>query len=206
MAEKKKAQQKWTLARFLPYILIIGGIIGIICSFILIYDQVKIWENPHYVPACSLNPVVSCGSVINSKQGEILGIPGPFFGLVSFAVVTTVGLALLAGAQLKRWFWIGLELGVVGGIGYALWLFSLSMYRVHALCPFCLAVDVVVYTTFWYVTLYNIDQNHIRLPKGRLTTSYAWIRRHHLDILMLWFVIVAAWILKHFWYYYGHHF
>ena len=197
--------KKISLDRALPYILVIGGILGLFSSFILMYDQIKVWENPHYVPACSLNPVVSCGTVINSKQGEIFGIPGPFFGLAAFAALATIGMVLFAGAKLKRWFWLGLQAGVIAGVAYALWLFLLSMYRVHALCPFCLSVDVVVYTIFWYVTLYNIDHKHLSLPKGASQSVYGWVRRHHLDILIFWFLIVAFWILKHFWYYYGQH-
>ena len=192
-------------AKVLPWILTIGGILGIIFSLLLTYDQIKIWQNPNYIPSCSLNPVISCGSVINSGQGDILGIPGPFFGLISFGVLTTVGVALLAGAKFKRWFWIGLEAGVLGGLGFALWLFFVSMYRVHALCPYCLSVDVVVYTTAWYVTLYNIQAGNIKLGK-KLKPITDFFVRHHLDILILWVIVVAALILNHFWYYYGKYF
>ena len=66
-------------------------------------------------------------------------------------------------------------------------------------------IDVVMITVFWYVTLYLIDQRHIRLPKGTAQRGYAWIRRHHLDILVAWLIIVIGIILKHFWYYYGRH-
>src|ERR1019366_6072990 len=141
-----------SFAKVLTWLLVIGGIIGIICSLVLVYDQIKIWQNPHYSPFCSLNPLVNCGSVIDSKQGDVFGIPPPFFGLIVFPILATTGMALFAGAKFKRWFWIGLEAGAIGGAISALWLFILSMYRVHALCPFCLGVDVVVYTLFWYIT------------------------------------------------------
>jgi hypothetical protein len=67
-------------------------------------------------------------------------------------------------------------------------------------------VWVVTITAFWYVTLYNHDQKYIRLPKGKLQSAHDWVRRHHLDILILWFLIIAGLILKHFWYYYGRYF
>lgn len=199
-----KPTQPRTFAKVLPWLLIIGGIIGIICSLVLVYDQIRVWENPSYVPTCNLNPVISCGSVINSKQGDIFGIPAPFFGLLAFPALATVGAAILAGARFKRWFWIGLQAGAIGGVIFALWLFALSLYKVHALCPFCLTVDVVVYTLFWYITLHN-------LQTGVFTVRRSWqkvvdfIVRHHLDILLLWFVAVALFALKHFWYYYGKH-
>lgn len=204
MVKSKTANRSSRLERVLPYLLIIGGLIGLICSLILLYDQIRIWENPGYQPACSLNPVVSCGSVINSKQGDILGIPGPTWGLIAFPVLITVGAVQLAGARLARWFWRGLEVGAFLGVAFALWLFWLSLYRVHALCPFCLTVDTVVYTLFWYLSLYNLEAGNISLP-AKLRPAAAFARRHHLDLLILWLVIVAAWILHHFWYYYGQH-
>ncbi len=191
-----------TFAKVLPYILIIAGVIGIICSSVLIYDQVQLWRNPNYQPACSLNPIVSCGSVINSNQGHIFHIPAPFLGLVSFTALVTVGVSLLAGAKFKRWFWLGVELVALGGVGIAIWLFILSLYRIHALCPFCLATDVVTYVTFWYLTLYNLRANNFALP-ARFQRLANFMARHHLDILILWFLVIFAIILQHFWYYYG---
>ena len=198
------SRREITLSKTLPFILIIGGIIGIVCSLILTYDQIRIWENPGYQPACSLNPVVSCGSVINSKQGDIFGIPSPFLGLLVFPALVTVGVAILAGAKFQRWFWRLLELGALGGVAWALWLFFISMFRIHALCPFCLTIDAAVYIIFWYLLLYALQEQHVKLPR-RLIGVGDFMRRHHLDILVLWFILVVAFILKHFWYYYGKH-
>lgn len=192
------------LARVLPYLLIIGSSIGIVCSLILVSDQIHIWKNPAYVPACNLNPLVNCGTVINSGQGEIFGIPAPFFGLLLFPVLATIGAAMLAGAKLQHWFWRCLEAGMAGGVVFALWLFFLSLYRVHALCPFCLTVDVVMYTLAWYVTLYSVREGHLPLP-GRLTGLADFARRYHLEILVTWLLAVAAFTLQHFWYYFGQH-
>lgn len=196
--------KNWKVERVLPWLLVVGGVLGIAASLFLTYDQIKIWENPHYTPACDLNPIVSCGTVINSKQGDIFGIPGPFFGLLAFPVLTTFGVILLSGVKLKRWLWLGLEAGGVGGVLFALWLFWVSLFRVHALCPFCLSVDVIVYTLFWYITQYNLKVGNIILP-GKLTGAGDFVRKHHLDLLILWFLILFAFTLNHFWYYYGQH-
>ena len=209
MAQTKSSVQKpakapKSLAKVIPFILVIGGIIGLICSFVLVYDQIKIWENPGYQPVCSLNPVLNCGSVMNSGEGKVFGIPGPFFGLITFSILTTIGMALFAGATFKRWFWLGLQAGALGGFGFGLWLFWLSLYRINALCPFCLTVDTVVAVALWYVTLYNFEQKVISVPK-RLQSVPGFMRRHHLDILILWFLLVVAFILHHFWYYYSKH-
>jgi uncharacterized membrane protein len=190
-----------TLAEALPWILLVGGIIGYICAFVIMWDKVKLADNPNYIPSCSLNPIISCGSVMKSAQAHAFGFPNPFIGLGAFPAVAVVGGAILAGARFKRWFWLTLWGVYVLGTAFAYWLLFESVYRIKALCPYCLAVDVVVTITLWYLTLYMIDQKHIKKP-----AAYGWIRRHHLDIIVAWFIIVIALILKHFWYYYGRHF
>jgi uncharacterized membrane protein len=199
------SERKITLQKALPYILIIGGIIGYYCSFILSLDKIHLLQNPHFIPSCNLNPVLSCGNVMHSKQADVFGFPNPFIGLGAFPVVIVVGGAMLAGAKFKRWFWLALETGQLLGLAFAYWLLFESVYRIKALCPYCLVVDVVMITLTWYLTLYIFDNKYISLPKGRGQRIYAWIRRHHLDILISWFIIIIALILKHFWYYYGRH-
>jgi uncharacterized membrane protein len=195
-----------SLQKTLPYILLVVGLVGYVSAFVIMFDKVQILKNPSYIPSCNLNPIISCGSVMQSKQANAFGFPNPFIGLGAFPVVAVIGGAMLAGAKFKRWFWLGFNAGLVFALGFVHWLFFESVYRIHALCPWCIAVWVASITGFWYVTLYNIDQGNIRLPKGKAQSVYGWVRRHHLDILVLWFLVITALILKHFWYYYGRHF
>lgn len=186
----------------LPYLLIVSGVVGFISSFIISVDKIKLLQNPSFRPTCDLNPVVSCGSVMASNQGSAFGFPNPWIGLGAFAVLITVGMALLAGAQFKRWFWLGLEAGTLLGLAFAYWLLYESVFRIKALCPYCLAVDVVVITLSWYLTLYLLDRQLLTAPAAwKKVTSYA--RQHHLDILILWFAVIIGVVLKHFWYFYG---
>jgi len=197
--------RNWTLPKTLPYILVICGIIGYVCASIIMYDKIKILNNPHYIPSCDLNPVISCGSVMQSKQAAAFGVPNPFLGLGGFPIVAMLGVAMLAGARFKRWFWLVVNTGLLFAGGFVFWLFFQSVYRIHALCPWCIVVWITSFTTLWYVTLYNIDRKHIQLPKGHVQHFYGWVRRHHLDILIAWFLIITALILNHFWYYYRNH-
>lgn len=190
----------------IPYILIIAGIVGILASVIITVEKFDLIQNPSYHPACDLNPIVSCGSVMESKQANAFGFMNTYIGIVGFPVLLTVGMAMLAGAKFKRWFWLGLEAGLTLGMIFAYWLLYQSVYNIHALCPYCLSVDVVLTIAFWYTTLYNIEQGTIKLPKGKWQSVAIFARRHHLDILILWFLIIFALILKHFWYYYRKHF
>lgn len=188
-----------------PYILFIGGVIGLVASLILSYDTLQISKNAHYIPSCNLNPVLSCGNVINTAGDTIFCLPYPYYGIAAFAVIITIGSSMLAGAKFKRWYWLTFQAAFTLGTVGAYLLLLKSIFKIHSLCPYCLTVDVVVTTLFWYTTLYNIDQKHINLQKTRLKQYYAWVRRHHLDLLILWFIIIIAFILKHFWYYYRNH-
>lgn len=198
----KSDTKKMTLAKFLPWLLLIGGIIGLICSFVIMYEKIELLQSPSYRPSCDLNPVISCGSVMASDQANAFGFPNPIIGLVAFPVLITLGVLLRAGSTFKRWIWGGLLAGTIFGVGFVHWLFFQSVYHINALCPYCMVVWSVTITTFWYVLLYNLQLSFNKLSPGWQRIA-AFMRRHHFDILLAWFLIIAGLILRHFWYYYG---
>jgi uncharacterized membrane protein len=171
--------------RLLPWLLLLGGLIGLAASAVLTVEKIAILRDPAYVPSCSVNPVLSCGSVMTKPQAEAFGFPNPLLGIAGFAVVATVGAALLAGATFRRWFWLGLQVGVTFGAGFVHWLIFQSIYRIGALCPYCMVVWAVTIPIFWYVTLHNL--------RRRFT--------YHGVALTLWFVLVLTLITEHFWSY-----
>ncbi|MDB5185539.1 MAG: Vitamin epoxide reductase [Candidatus Saccharibacteria bacterium] len=189
-----------TLKQALPWILVIGGIIGFICAFIIMFEKLHLLANPAYKPSCSINPIISCGSVMSSWQGSVFGFPNPILGLAGFSIVTTIGMAMLAGAKFKRWFWLGLQAGAIFGVVFVHWLFFQSVYRIEALCPYCIVVWTVTIPIFWYTTLHNLREGFIATPK-RLKGLANFLQRHHGDILIVWFIVIAGLILHHFWYY-----
>ena len=197
---------KRTLTQNLPYILIIAGVIGYICTSVLLFDKMALLKDPNYIPSCNVNPVLSCGSVMLSEQGQIFSTPSTYVGFGVYAALATIGIAMLAGAIFKKWFWYGLQLGVTLGLLGVMALFIDSVYFIKALCPFCMVIWVCTITAFWYVTMYNYDQKLLRFPKGKATSAANWIRKHHLDLLILVFLLIAGLILNHFWYYYGQYF
>ena len=192
------------LRTILPWILIIGGAIGIFASVMITVEKFDLAGNPHYQPPCNLNPIISCGSVMASQQAHAFGFMNTYIGLVGFPVIVTIGVAMLAGAKFRRWFWLGMQTGLSLGIVFAYWLLSESMFRIRALCPYCLSVDVALTVVFWYVSLYNFYEGNLRLPKSLKSTGQ-FVKRHHVDILVTWFLLVIALILQHFWYYFGQH-
>ena len=198
----KKDNRKFKIEKVIPWILIVTGVVGLLMSAVLIYDETQISHNHNYKPSCNLNPVVSCGSVIVSKQAQAFHFSNPYIGLVGFAVIVTTGVTILAGAKLKRWYWLGLQGGAIFGVAFCHLLFYQSVYKINDLCPFCAVTWIAVITLFWYTTYYNFWSGNLTLPE-KLKPAGKFAARHHIDILVLWFLIIAALILNHFWYYYG---
>lgn len=201
----KTVKSKWTLEKVLPWLLIVVGVIGVACAFIIMYEKLHLLANPNYQTACDINPIISCGSVMQSDQAEAFGFPNPFLGLIGFAMVATIGGALLAGAQFKRWFWRAAQAGMLFAVLFVHWLFYQAVYNIGALCPWCMVVWTVTILGFWYLLLYNLRMKHIATPK-QLTSVVVFAQRHHLDILVAWYLIIVALILHHFWYYFGRNF
>lgn len=194
--------KKLGLDKALPYILAIGGIVGLLAAFILTIEKIELIKDPSFQPSCNISPILSCGSVMGTTQAEAFSVPNSLIGIAGFAVLAALGVAMLAGARYKRWLWLCIQAGMVFGMGFVLWLQYHSIYVIGALCPYCMVVWAVMIPIFWYVTLYNLRQRHIRLP-ARLQPANEFVQRHHGDIIISWFVILVGLILHRFWSYWS---
>ncbi len=191
-----------TIKKYLPYVLLIGGIIGAFCAGMLTYEKISLLQNPSTSLSCDLNPIIACGSVINTAQASAFGFPNPFLGLFGFGVITTIGAGLLAGARFKRWFWLGLQIGVSFGIAFVFWLQYQSLFSIGSLCPFCMVVWAIMIPIFWYTTLYNLKEGHIK-ARGAWKRISEFAQKHHGDILLVWYLAIIGAILYKFWYYWS---
>ena len=147
-----------------PWLLLFSGIIGLYAAFTLTQDKFAILEDPNFVPSCSINPVLSCGSVIVTEQASIFGFPNPIIGLITYSVVITLAVLLLSRVALPSWIWLGLNLGSLGGIAFVAWLVFQSLYVIDALCPYCMVAWVGTILIFWISTAENAKA-------GRFTRS-----------------------------------
>lgn len=184
----------------LAWILVVGGFLGLFAAFVLTLEKIALLKDPSHQLSCSLNPVLSCGPIIMSDQASAFGFPNPLIGLFCYGIIITVGMALFAGATFKRWFWLGLQAGTIFGLAFVHWLAFESIYRLNALCLYCLLVWIVTIPMFWYTTLYNFKTGVIATPKS-LRTVVEFAQKHHLDILVAWYLLFVVAILVRFWSY-----
>lgn len=179
--------------RKLAWLYVIGGGTGLVAAFALLLEKIAKLADPAYVPSCSLNPIVSCGSVMDSPQAAAFGFPNPIIGVAAFAVVVTLGVVLLAGFEAPRWMWLGMQLGATFGVVFVHWLIYASLYRIGALCPYCMVVWAVTIPIFWYTTQHNLTRS--RSAVGAAVAEF------HSLILLVWFLAVLGLILNRFWLY-----
>ena len=184
--------------RRIALLLAIGGAIGLLAAAVLLIEKIELIEDPTYVPTCSINPVLSCGSVMSTDQAEAFGFPNPIIGVAGFAVVVTIGAGLLAGASFRRWFWLGLEGGVTFGVLFVHWLAFQSLYRIGALCPYCMVVWVAMIPIFLHVTLHNVRSGHLSVPTP-LRRVVAGIDEYRGAVLTGWYLVIAALTTERFW-------
>lgn len=184
----------------MPYLLIGLALLGFVASFALTYDKIQVLKNPHYIPDCNINPIISCGSVMKTQQANLFGVPNTIYGIIGFSALITVGVLMLAGGKFKRWFWQLMQLGVSAGLIFVIYLFYQGIYRIDAVCPWCFVTWLTVSALFLYVTVYNLGERIVVLPK-RCDQAVAFVQKHSGDILVVWFLIIISLILNHFWYY-----
>lgn len=199
-AVSKNTKKPLTLERVYPWLLAIGGIIGVLMAFIITVEKIHLLKDPNFIPECNINPIISCGNIMKSEQASVFGFPNPLMGLVGFSVVTTIGMAMLAGAKFKRWFWLGLQAGTIFGVLFCMWLFHEAVYEIGSLCPYCIVVWAVTIPMFIYTTIWNVRNGFITIP-ARFKRFAEFKMRHHGDILILWYLLIFLAILTHFWYY-----
>ncbi|RSS78199.1 vitamin K epoxide reductase family protein [Streptomyces sp. WAC06614] len=161
----------------LAWLLVLTGAAGLLASWVITLDKFLLLEDPDFRPACSLNPVVSCGSVMKSEQAAAFGFPNPMLGLVAYGVVVCVGAGILAGARYRGWFWGGLNAGMFFGVGFCTWLMVQSLYEINALCLWCCLAWVATLVMFWAVTAHTVRTGVLPAPAGlrAFLGEFAWV-------------------------------
>ncbi|MDI3422974.1 vitamin K epoxide reductase family protein [Streptomyces luteolus] len=164
-------------SRALALLLVVTGAAGVLAAWVITLDKFKLLEDPNFQPGCSLNPVVSCGSIMKSEQASVFGFPNPMLGLVTYGIVLCVGASLLAGARFPRWYWLTLNAGMLLGVTFCTWLMYQSLYDINALCLWCCLAWTATIVMFWYVTGHNVRHGLLPAPPALRTLfdEFTWV-------------------------------
>jgi uncharacterized membrane protein len=177
--------------------ILIAGVLGLLAAFTLTVEKIELLINPDYVPSCSLNPVLSCGSVMVTPQASVFGFANSLLGIVAFTVVIATGVLAVAKVALPRWYWAGLAIGTLAGAGFAPRLLFQSLYRIGALCPYCMVVWAVTIPLLVVVSVIAIQP--ARSASGVVRVLYTW----RWSLAAVWFTVLILLILVRFWDYWS---
>lgn len=175
---------------------LIAGIVGLTASATLTIEKISMLKDPAYRPSCSINPVLSCGSVMVTRQASAFGFPNPLIGIAAFAVVVVTGTLAVTKVELPRWYWLGLMVGTGLGAVFVHWLIFQSLYEIGALCPYCMvvwSVTIPLFVVSSTIALRSLAPN----PIARALYTWRW------SIVAIWFAAVVLMILARFWNYWS---
>lgn len=176
--------------------ILVAGVVGLAAALALTVEKIEILINPDYVPSCSINPVLSCGSVMITPQASVFGFPNPLIGIVAFSVVVVTGVLAVANVRLPRWYWAGLAACTLLGVVFIHWLIFQSLYRIGALCPYCMgvwAVTIPLFVVVASIALRPLESNAV----ARVLYTWRW------SLVALWFTALVLLILVRFWDYWS---
>ena len=122
---------------------LIAGVVGLTAAITLTVEKIELLMNPAYVPSCSINPVLSCGSVMVTPQASEFGFPNSLIGIVGVHGGRGHRRAGRRESGAAAVVLGGLAAGTLLGVVFVHWLICQSLYHIGALCPYCMVVWTV---------------------------------------------------------------
>ena len=180
--------------RQLGFWLVGAGLIALISSAILVYERLQIYIDAGHSTVCDINALLSCGTVMRTPQAEAFGFPNPFIGLVGFSIVVTIGAAMMAGAQFKKWFWVCMNVGLAAATAFIMWLWYQTTFQINALCLFCMIVWVMTITLFVKTTVRNVSAGVIPAAQSMRESARGW----SWFAISLWLILIFGIIVIRF--------
>lgn len=180
--------------RQLGFWLVGAGLIALISSAILVYERLQIYIDAGHSTVCDINALLSCGTVMRTPQAEAFGFPNPFIGLVGFSIVVTIGAAMMAGAQFKKWFWVCMDIGLAAATAFIMWLWYQTTFQINALCLFCMIVWVMTITLFVKTTVRNVSAGVIPAAQSMRESARGW----SWFAISLWLILIFGIIVIRF--------
>lgn len=175
------------------WVILICGVLGMAASAALSIERIELLLNPEFSPSCNFSPILSCGSVMVTDQAAFFGFPNPLLGLPAFAVVLTTAVLSIGRVRLPRWYWIAQTAGLGLGWIFINYLAFQSIYRIGALCPYCM----VVWTTTPIIFVLSLSRSLGDGPRSQTVRDAAWI------LLGTWYLIVVFAAGQRFWDYWS---
>lgn len=183
------------------FFLLLSGVIGLVASFILTLDKIKLLENPQFAPACSLNPIITCSAAMSSAQATTLGIPNSMMGIVIYTVLIVISGSIIIGVYYSRRIMGIMTYIAIAGFVFTNYLILQSVLVLHVICPWCftiwISVPIILLSAF---KLY--EQRCQKKDMTQLDRTTSLITKHALLIIGIWYLclfFLLAFVFREYW-------
>ncbi len=148
-------------------------------------------------PSCNINPFFSCGNVMDSPQATVFfDAPNQLYGVAGFMLVATVGAAMLAGATMRRWFWVALTLGLFAAYIWLMWMIYQAVFVIGFLCLYCMVVWAIHIPLWWIFLPWAMKQGMLGSGAGIRKAGAAWLPYTWILIVINYAVIGLAILIQ----------
>ena len=138
------------------------AILALVGCFVAVY----LWLH-----AIGIGGAIKCGAsggcevVQTSRWAVFLGQPVALYGVVGYFAILIVALAGLRPAALLQRGWSQLLFGLATiGFVFTLYLTSLELFVIHAICRWCVGSAVII-TVIWFVSLAALRRPNFLEPR-----------------------------------------
>lgn len=181
----------------IAWVLTALGAVGLVASFSLTLEYLHKLQNPNDALLCDINLFMTCGPAMQSWAGSVLGFPNILIGLIAFTLTLTTGVAMLAGARFARWYWIGYQFGILGGIVLVTFLQWFSVFELSRLCLWCMIIWAATIPLFILTTTDNLVNG--RLGSGAAQRAGRAIAGFAPTIVVVWYLALIGVIVAGMW-------
>ena len=208
MAQTSTAQENyetalrgWRHSSLWTYgVMLFFSAIALLTSLILSAETLALARAPKKLLSCDFNSVVSCSRVSQAWQAEIvkfgeLSFPNAFFGIAAESVFVTLAVIGMIRVRVPKWFAICTWLGGLCALAYAYWLFSQSMFVIHALCPWCIVLMFSTTVQFMSLTHASVSSQKLLIRRFNWIEKYYRLR-YDLLVDVLWIAALVTLILS----------
>jgi uncharacterized membrane protein len=157
------------------------SLFGLWASFTILVEKIASLSKEAFTPSCNINPLLSCGSVMDSPQAATFGFPNAILGVIGFSMIAALAIMGFFGVVYPKIVYILANAGLLFAAGFSLHLFIQTNYVIGAICLYCVAVWFASFMLFTDFTLYNISNQF-----KRNLNKWAWLVG-----LLSWLILIV---------------
>jgi uncharacterized membrane protein len=136
--------------RALHRVLVVLALVGIGIASYLTYVHYR-----GLSPICAINE--GCEKVQSSRYAKVGGIPVPLIGLIGYIAIL---ISLFVRGEWARLATAGMA---IGGFAFSVYLTSLELFKIHAICQWCVGSAIVMTAIAVFATI-----RALRAPEDEL--------------------------------------